>query len=151
MKKGKWNYTEHIQYKVVLVKLLPVPETPMHWQNAFAGQERQVVWINYDFPGETPFLIDNQDGSGLLKISRGGGPDSYSAHIGHYEFIRDLPESEWISWSKVLHDVNRKKVDDWQEEHFPEEFARMNKLRQAIQSRDFHVDKNGTIQLGKKQ
>jgi hypothetical protein len=75
---GYWNYTEPIEYRVIVVKLLPVARPPLHWQNAFVGQQRQVVEVFHN--GHT-FLIDNMDGSGLKKIEARGGPDSMSRYI----------------------------------------------------------------------
>lgn len=129
MKKGKWNYTEEIEYTVLLVKLLPVEKPPMHWQNAFAGEERQVVKITH---GDYSFYIDNEDGSGLHKISRGGGPDSYSAHIEGFDIIRDLPEQEWNQWDIEKHDEFRKKSDAWAAKHFPEEHKKVQALKTGL-------------------
>lgn len=112
MKKGKWNYTENIEYTVLLVKVLAVKEPKMHWQNAFVNEERQVVLVKCK--GGHQFWIDNQDGSGLLKISKGGGPDSYSAHINEFEFIRELQEREWQQFDKIKFELSRMKVEDWQ-------------------------------------
>jgi len=135
MKKGKWNYSEEIYYKVVLVRIAEQHDTPMSWQNAFAGMVRQAVAIESE-GGQHRFLIDNEDGTGLLKILRGGGPDSYSAHIGIHEIIEDVPESEWIQYDPVLHKRQRGMVDAWQQANFPEDFARMQKLRDMIVSRN---------------
>lgn len=130
MKKGKWNYTEDIEYRVVLVRLHKTDERPMHWQNALVGELRQVVEVNYNRDGETKaFYIDNQDGSGLKKISAGGGPDSYSAHVAGFDLISEVPESEWQQWDPVLHKTERDKCDAWQAANFPVEFERMKGLR----------------------
>lgn len=141
MKPGKWNYTEDIEYTVVLVKILQAQHTPMHWQNAFVGEHRQAVQIHH---GSHRFWIDNQDGSGLQKIACGGGPGSYSAHLAEFEFIRELPESEWQQWDPLLHRKHREVVAAWQKEHFPEEFERMEGLRKIIAG-GYTVDRNGTI------
>lgn len=126
LKKGKWNYTEDILYKVVVVRLLPVADPVLAWQNAFAGQERQAVWV-MDATNYT-FLIDNQDGSGLRKIARNGGPDSYSAHIMAHELIRDLPESEWQYWDPAKYQASQEAVATWQKENHPEEYEKLQRL-----------------------
>lgn len=148
MKKGKWNYTEDILYKVVMVRILAEPATPMHWQNAFVGEDRQAVLVQYD--NQEPFLIDNQDGSGLLKIAKGGGPDSYSAHIESHELLHDVPELEWYQYDRAQHLIQRGLVDVWQQENFPEEYERMTKLKEMLQSRNYHIDRKGTMQPGKR-
>lgn len=134
MKKGKWNYSEDIEYRVILVKLHHVSDPKMHWQNAFVGEERQVVEISTKTAnGIYVFLIDNNDGYGLLKISRGGGPDSFSAHVdGGFDFVKELPENEWQQTSKVLHDRDRAIVNEWQKTNFPDEFEKLEALRNAI-------------------
>lgn len=134
MKKGKWNYSEDIEYRVVLVKLLKVHETPMHWQNAVAGKERQVVEVHAR-NNTSVFHIDNQDGSGLFKIAKGGGPDSYSAHLGEFVFIREIPEPEWQQWNPLLHIQLREECECWQKENYPEKFEQMQSLKKLIQRR----------------
>jgi len=130
MKSGNWNYTENIQYTVVLVKLLPVAQPPMHWQNCFAGQDRQVVKVVCK-DGYT-FYMDNQDGSGLLKISKKGGPDSYHASINEHEFIRELNENEWQQFDLLLHKKHRQECDDWQKKNFPNDYKKIEALKQSI-------------------
>lgn len=134
MKKGFWNYTEEIEYTVILVKLLKQLSPPLHWQNAFEGQERQVVAITCKRTdgSKEQFWIDNEDGSGLRKIEKGGGPDSYSAHLGSFEFIRELPESEWQEYSPLIHKLQREICDNWQRTNYPEDFKRMEALRKMI-------------------
>lgn len=117
-----------------MVRLLAVPETPMHWQNAFIGEEREVVEISHKKADNSiyKFYIDNQDGSGLRKIKNGGGPDSYSAHVDQHEYLRELWESDWQQWNPILHAAERHKSDEWQQKNFPEEFKRMESLRNMI-------------------
>ena len=131
MKKGKWNYTEDINYKVILVRLQAVEEKPMYWQNAFAGELRQVVEVTTE-KGDYTFHIDNADGSGLLKILKGGGPDSYSAHVSGFTFIKELPENEWQLPDQLLWETNQQRVEDWQRTNYPEEFKRMEALKKTI-------------------
>lgn len=131
MKKGKWNYTEDIEYTVVEVMLSRVPEIPFHWQNSMSGEVCQAVLIKH---GDYQFMIDNQDGSGLNKISKGGGPDSYSAHISGCETIREIPEHEWNQWNPIEHKKRRQHHDDWLKEHHPEQFQKIESLRKHIQS-----------------
>lgn len=129
MKKGNWNYTEPILYTVVQVLIGEVDSKPMHWQNAFAGELRQAVKISAE-NGYT-FYIDNEDGSGLLKIQRGGGPDSYSAHLDvHFKVIRELPEIEWQHFDLEKHKAKINSVDLYQQEKNPIEFERLQSLLQ---------------------
>jgi len=138
MKKGKWNYTQDILFQVVNVVLGPAESIPLHWQNAFQGETIQAVLIR-DFAGYE-FLIDNEDGSGLLKISRGGGPDSYSAHIdGKFEIGCTVPEEKWNQWDEHVSFLRREFVDAWREEHYPEEFRKLQALKASIPP---HFSKN---------
>lgn len=134
MKKGKWNYTEDIEYRVILVKLLAA-DKPLHWQNRLVGEERQIVEVLHrkgEGEEEYRFWIDNADGSGLRKIERGGGPDSYSAHVDGFEMIRELDESEWQQWDKDKWEAERIAGDEWQKKNFPEEYKQMLSLRKMI-------------------
>lgn len=142
MKQGKWNYTEDIEYDVILVRLHEAKEPKTHWQNAFAGQERQVVRVAYEdkFGKQKRFFIDNQDGSGLRKIDRGGSPDSYHASIDGFDLIRELPESEWQRWDPALHQKSQADADEWMKKNYPEDYEQMLSLRsyiQAIQKKQF--------------
>lgn len=130
MKKGKWNYTEDIEFMVVVVKPKAVAEPKMHWQNAFIGEERQAVEVIHN--GRS-FFIDNKDGSGLRKIERGGGPDSYHASIEDFEFVKVLPENEWQQWDEKKHDQERWIAQSWQKATYPEEFAKIEALRKSFE------------------
>lgn len=135
MKTGKWNYTEDIEYKVVIVKLHAVPNTPMHWQNAFAGQERQAVHIIG--PRKEVFLIDNQDGSGLLKVTNGGGPEFYHASIDEHEYIKDLPEDAWQAPDPNLFAENRRIAREYQRKADPEGFEKLELLLKKARATSF--------------
>jgi len=50
-------------FKALIVKSM---EKEMYWGNAFSGQHRQVIEIQ--FPHKEPFYIDNEDGTGLHMI-----------------------------------------------------------------------------------
>jgi hypothetical protein len=129
--KGKWNYTEPIDYRVIVVRLLPVPGTPLHWQNVFAGEHRQVVEITHS--DGCVFMIDNADGSGLLKIKNGGGPDSMSRHVEGCEFIGLVPDDQAQQFNEIKCRAIDMQVDTWQQERYPEEWKRLESLRKAAQ------------------
>jgi hypothetical protein len=130
MKKGKWNYTESIEFRVIVVKLLPVPATPLHWQNAFVNENRQVVEVTHN--GRS-FLIDNADGSGLLKIEAGGGPGSMSRHIDAFEFIGLVPDDQVQEWSPFKCRLIDAQVDKWQQENYPGEHKKLQALKDSWQ------------------
>lgn len=128
MNKAFWNYDEPVTYRVIVVKLLKVEETPMHWQNAFEGEHRQVVEITHN--GKS-FMIDNADGSGISKLEARGGPWSMSRHIGAFEFIGDVPLEMAQQWSPQKCAIIDKQVDSWQETNHPEMYKRMQALKAA--------------------
>lgn len=136
MKKGKWNYSEGIEYRVILVKIHAVKEKPMYWQNAFEGQERQIVEVEYFHPDGSKglFWLDNQDGTGLAKIEKGGGPDSYSAHLEEntFDFIRELEESEWQYFDVLIYNLNRAQVDEYQKTNFPKDYEEMQSFKRSF-------------------
>lgn len=144
---GKWNYTEDIEYKVILIRLEENIQQPYHWQNAFAGEKRQAVYVKY---GAHTFLIDNEDGSGLYKIAHGGGPDMYSAHIAEYHYISDVPESMWIAYSKEKCQFHQRQYDIWMKAHHPEELKKIVAMREMFNKGLLHVNKRGDIANGPK-
>lgn len=131
MKKGKWNYTEDILFTVVNVRLGVIPEKPLHWQNALVGEIIQAVQIIPRTGGD--FFISNEDGSGLRKIEKGGGPDSYSAHLdGPFELLEDVPEEKWYKWDGFVHALLNIAFDEWAQKNHPEEFAKLQELRKNL-------------------
>lgn len=134
MKKGKWNYTENIDYRVVIVRIEATPNK-MHWQNAFMGEMREVVEIISRRPRETPytFYIDNADGSGLLKIARGGGPDSMSRHLDVENiYVQSAVDPDkWQHWDVGKCLAIDQEVDEYQKKADPEKYAELEALKAA--------------------
>lgn len=131
MKKGKWNYTEDITYRVVLVELKAV-NMETHWQNSRIGSICQAVEITCK--DGTKFLIDNTDGSGLQKVNKGGGPDSYHASIKECSVIGVVDEIEWKQFDLVKHNLLRKCHDEWLENNYPDEYEKLQGLRKYLKS-----------------
>lgn len=129
MKKGFWNYTEPIIYTVILAKIKKVDDPPLHWQNAFVGEERQIVEIMHE---NDCFYIDNGDGSGLKKIAEGGGFRSYHASVDNFDLIRELPEDEWQQPDPVKREEDKRKVEAWQRENYPEHFRQLERLMKSF-------------------
>ena len=144
---GKWNYTEEIEYKVISVRLIENVQQPYHWQNAFAGQHRQIVFVKY---GAHTFAIDNEDGSGILKILNGGGPDMYSAHVADYHYVCDVPKSDWIPYSVEKCKFHQRAYDIWMEAHHPAKLKEVQMLRDSINKGRLHINKRGHIAFGER-
>ncbi len=138
MKTGFWNYTEPVEYRVVLVKLMPVKEPKLHWQNAFAGVTRQAVEINYK--GQLPFYIDNGDGQGLLKAESRGGPECGSRHIqgGAFEIVAVVDESQWQHLEGSLYRETEEAIEKWQRETHPAEWEKVQQIKAAWQKSKFN-------------
>jgi hypothetical protein len=135
MKKGKWNYTEDIEYTVVMVKIAKVPEQPLHWQNVWAANSMDEIQAVKVVHNGKPFYIDNTDGSGLKKIAALGGPDSYSAHINmNYalELKEVTDETAWHRWDPFIHKQRKQFEDNWNEINHPEEYKKILLLRAGL-------------------
>jgi hypothetical protein len=130
MKKGYWNYTEPVEYRIVSVRLLKVAATPLHWQNAFEGQIRQVVEVTHN--GRS-FHIDNADGSGLKKLEARGGPDSMSRHVDALEFVGPIPNNQIQQWDPAKCRIIDAQVDEWQKTNYPEEHKMLEALKASFQ------------------
>lgn len=138
MKNGFWNYTEPVQYRVVLVKIMAVEKPPLSWQNAFAGKTRQVVEINYK--GQPPFYIDNGDGQGLFKAESRGGPECSSRHIqgGAFEIVAQVDEGQWQKFDTQLFYTTEAAIEDWQRINHPGEWQKMQELKAAWEKSKFN-------------
>lgn len=128
MRKGFWNYSEPVEYRFIMVKLLPVKEPPMHWQNAFAYEHRQVMEVVHN--GKS-FYLDNQDGSGRLKILAGGGPGSMSRHVEAHELIGLVPDGQEVKYDPERRRIEDEKIEAWQKKSFPAEYEKVQALKMA--------------------
>lgn len=84
------------------------------WFTPFIGHIFQAVKVTQ---GGQSFFMNNEDGTGLLKVTKGLGSPSYG-HRSIYpqEVIEDLPVERWIQYSpdKVL-DLERRTNELWME------------------------------------
>lgn len=107
---------------MVLVRLLPVKQPVLHWQNAFAGHTRQAVAVEY--ADKPPFYLDNGDGQGLFKVEGRGGPEYGSRHLqpGAFEIVAQVDESQWQKYDARLLRETEESVEKWGKEMHPEEW-----------------------------
>lgn len=129
MKEEFWNYSEPIEYQVILVELHLVRNPPLHWQNAFAGEQRQVVEVRCG--GQKTFLIDNADGSGFKKIAARGGPDSMSRYVGGFKFIAPVEDGQIQQWNPEKCKEIDAMVEKWQQANYPEEYKKLQAAKSA--------------------
>ena len=130
MKKGNWNYTEDIMWRVVFIKLLPVSEPKAHWQNALAGQKVQAIEVSY--PKQAPFLIFNDDGTGHYKVTHGGGPNLPHRSIDKHEFISEVPESQVMEYDPIIETWINSICDDWCKANHPDVWERLKALKEGL-------------------
>jgi len=100
------------------------------WFVPFIGTERQMVEVLAD--GEV-FYLDNEDGTGLYKVTKGGGCFT-CAHASVYPSAikRYLLESEWNVYTPTLQAQVRENIEEaWMKldpEGFTEYMERMKKV-----------------------
>jgi len=133
MYKGKWNYSEDVNYEFVTYEVQS-PATPTWWYGAFVGQTRQGILVTTE--NKDQFLIDNQHGDGYNKILSNGCPGTMHKSVSEYELkgICD-PESEI---RKLNHNAlidERKTCDFWLKENHPEVYEKSMALRDLIENR----------------
>lgn len=84
------------------------------WFTPFIGETRQMIEVTQN--GFT-FYMDNEDGSGLLKVTEGKGCPPY----GHYSVypslvVREVPKEHWTEYNKDLHEAVEESIDkSWME------------------------------------
>jgi hypothetical protein len=71
-----WNNKPCNARKVTVI--VAKAEKPTLWYAAFEGSERQAVEVSdANQSGGRPFYLDNEDGSGWLKVTKGKGSMMY--------------------------------------------------------------------------
>lgn len=129
---GYWNGLP-AQITCCIIEIIPAPDKPMMWFNAFAGQERQVVEITQD---GTTFIIDNQHGEGFFKVTTGMGSPGYGS--SHFEEFRLVQYTEPAFWNRTLDPLQlareRKLIEEYQERTNPEEFKKVQALIKGLRS-----------------
>lgn len=127
-KVGYWNGIKTAKYTACIVLITENKEYPMHWYNAFAGQELQAIEFSQD--GQT-VVISNHDGSAYSKLTVGMG----SPRAGHYSIhdgcpiVRYIPEIEMITVMDRQEIAKTKKtIEDYQKNADPVGFERLQKL-----------------------
>lgn len=138
MKRGYWNGTEFISYQVVNYKVMP-GDIPTWWQNAFIGTERQgILIIHVDkmgTPMAAPFLIDNQDGAGYVKIQHNGTPNLQHRSVSgealiDYTEILDRDINKVFNINQYIED--NKIFEEYLKTNHPEDYERLNKMKSLL-------------------
>ena len=138
MRQGKWNGTENIKYQVVTYKVMP-GDIPTWWQNAFIGTERQGILITHvdkiGIPLSAPFLIDNQDGAGWVKIQAGGTPNLSHRSISGEALVdySEIPENEInkvFNFNQYTED--NKIFEDYLKVNHPEDYEKLKRMKSFL-------------------
>lgn len=138
MRKGNWNGTEFISYQVVNYKVMP-GDIPTWWQNAFIGTERQGILITHTdkmgIPLAAPFLIDNQDGAGWVKIQAGGTPNLSHRSISGEALIdySEIPEQQIKKTFDAKQYASDNKVfEEYLKTNHPEDYDKLTKMKSFL-------------------
>ena len=130
--KGYWN-GEPALFSACKVILKECELTPLHWQNAFVGKERECIEVIYN---NESFLIDNENGTGFYKVTQGMG----SPNVGHSS-IADHVMLDYIDVKTCVRvikhhmiDVHFQIVDAYQKAKNPAEYERMQAIKKHMES-----------------
>lgn len=115
---------------------------PMWWSNYEcdkSGGKAQITAVQITAPGidtETgeprTFCIANEFGEGIAKLKNGGWPGDGHASLPDAAFIEDRSRTV-LDYNKLGWKVREKQRRDWQLENWPDEFEKMEALREMIQ------------------
>lgn len=143
---GFWN-GEHALFRVIVAVVGDEPEELTEhfkkhrpdskrylWFTPFIGETRQVVEVVYS--GE-PFYLDNADGTGLYKVTKGNGsPGCYHASVYPSEILHVVPEEHWQHTNESLRQIVRDEVNErWMgidPEGYSEHKERMKALEEGL-------------------
>lgn len=135
MRKGKWNGTENIKYQIVTYKVMP-GYIATWWQNAFIGTERQGILITktdkMGIPLSAPFLIDNEDGGGYIKIQHNGTPNISHRSVSGEALIdySEIPESEINKVFNVNQYTEDNRIfEEYLKANHPEDYDRLKQMK----------------------
>ena len=139
MRKGFWNGTENIEYKVIIYEVTK-GKIPTWWQNAFIGKLRQGILIRrVDKLGlitDEPFIIDNHDGMGWLKIQSGGSPNKshrsvLSEDINIYSY--DVKDDDIVKvFNPEVYNDDNITFEKYLKKYHPESFIKMTQLKKEL-------------------
>lgn len=129
---GFWN-GEPAKYRALLVEIVESDkEMPLlYWGRTFVGQFRQIIEVHYR---PEPFYIDNEDGLGYTKVTKGLGSPPFGHRViyGHKIMHELLPEETNREFSEEKYMEIQNACDRWLESTHPEEYSRLLKAREAI-------------------
>lgn len=127
---GYWN-GEPCEIEVIRIKMIDSPDVPLlFWGKPFYGEPRQAIRVFY---GKEPFVIDNEDGMGYRKVTKGMGSPSYG-HRSIFAFEEMYPEApiDVIKWNSEKYKFIELKIEAYFIEHHPKEWNNLKSLKNSI-------------------
>ncbi len=135
-KQGYWN-GKPVEYEILLVKVTNRLEGAMSWCKPFIGEDRQAVKVMV--PHHRPFYIDNDDGSGYLKVIGGGDPKTAHRSLGEPKELKEVPRKHWqTKLNKSIGKATTEASDAYWKKKDPEGFKRVQHLRRAANNAARH-------------
>lgn len=127
-KTGYWWNGLPVHVECLMVQITENPETNTYWALPFIGQFRQALKIT--LAGHPPFFIDNEDGTGLIKITHGKGAQNLFHRgivnpIEHYIVF----EGYWNQFSLEKYNEIERQISKYIKENRPDDFERAEQVR----------------------
>ena len=133
-----WN-GEPCKARFLNIEILPTECQNMAWWKPFEGTTRQVIEVKSW--GE-PFLIDNEDGLGYSKITKGGGSFQHgSRHFDgvNHRVVSDVADSEIIKgFSPDKYEEIKAIENGYWAECEPEKHARLQAILEHGKKMRYH-------------
>lgn len=128
-KTGFWWEGKPCHARCLNVRLIESTDFPMYWGNAFVGQVRQAFEMTV--PGLKPFFIDNEDGTGRVKIVHGlGSPEIFHRGMIDPEIIDEITDPDkFMPFDIDVYKSTEQGIMKWQKETHPENYAKMMEAR----------------------
>lgn len=96
-------------------------DVPMYWANVYKNQTREIAIVS--IPNQTPFAIDNGDGTGWMKMLRTSnvGNVFYRGLLpGTYEIESDVLQDDAQRFDIVKFNATETELLKWIETEYPE-------------------------------
>lgn len=111
------------------IEILPTETDKLAWWKPYEGTIRQVIEIT---SWGDPFLIDNEDGLGYVKITDGAGMwTSGSRHYDNvnYRIVSETPNDQIVTeFSKVKYDEAELVYGEYWQSREPEKYRSLKAL-----------------------
>lgn len=140
MKKQKIFNGNTVTYFAAIVTVAKDPQRKFSWSNAFAGQKRQGMVVNWDDERQT--VLDNEDGAAWIKLSEGWWPNRDHRELTIEENISDLvelPEDQWNPYDREKSRAIDRVVEEFGEKNYGDDpqWQRLQSLKEIAKGKGF--------------